>query len=190
MGGALLNLIACSNNEAQYFIGNPQTSFFYTTFNQFCNFGMQKFRIDYTDNKRLQENSSTEFVFNVPRHADLLNDTYLVIDLPNIWSPIYTETLLDDAGAEITNNFPFEFRWIKNIGSSLIEEVAIYADGTKLQSYSGQYLRNMVERDFEKSKKELFYKMIGHEPALYDPGRATNNGFYPNASSIYDFSIF
>lgn len=174
MGGGVLHLLSASNNETLYFIGNPQISFFYTTFNQFCNFGMQKFRIDYLDNKRLTENASTEFVFNVPRQADLLNDTYLVIDLPNIWSPIFTDG---------SDNFPYEFRWIKHIGSSLIEEVEIYADGTRLQNYTGQYLRNMVERDFEASKKELFNKMTGHVPEMYEPARSSSNGFYPNASA-------
>jgi len=28
------------------------------------------------------------FTFKIPRYADLLMDTYLVVNLPNIWSPI------------------------------------------------------------------------------------------------------
>ena len=75
MGGALLNLIASTNSEAQFLTGNPNTSFFYTTFNQYCNFGMQKFRIDYEGNNDLQENTFTELTFPIPRHGDLLNDT-------------------------------------------------------------------------------------------------------------------
>ena len=51
MGGALLNLIASTNSEAQFLTGNPNTSFFYTTFNQYCNFGMQKFRLNYEKEK-------------------------------------------------------------------------------------------------------------------------------------------
>ena len=178
MGGALLNLIASTNSEAQFLTGNPNTSFFYTTFNQYCNFGMQKFRIDYEGNNDLQENTSTEINFNIPRHGDVLNDTYLVVHLPNIWSPIYRDT-----SGNTTNYYPYEFKWIKNIGCNLVEQISVYADGTKLQSYSGQYLRNMVERDFDNVKKDLFYKMTGNIPDLFDPAKCSNNGKYPNSST-------
>jgi hypothetical protein len=178
MAGGLLNLISASTSEANYIIGNPKVSFFYSTWNQHVNFGMQKFRIDYTGNQDLQQNGSTTFNFPIPRHADLLLNTCLVLKLPHIWSHIYTHNDTDGS-----YNCPYEFKWIKNIGCQLIEEVSLYADGTVLQKYSGYYLRNMVERDFDNTKKDLFDKMTGNIPQLYDPVKCSNNGKYPNALS-------
>lgn len=175
MAGGLLNLISASNSESQYLIGNPQATFFYSTWNQHVNFGMQKFRTDYTGNQDLQQNSSTTFTFIISRQADLLMNTYLVVNLPHIWSHVYQNS--------DTNNYPYEFKWIKNIGCHLIEEVRLFADGNCLQTYSGYYLRNMVERDFDNTKKDLFNRMTGNIPELYDPAKCTNNNNYPNVNS-------
>ena len=38
------------------------------------------------------------FTFNVPRYGDLLMDTYLVVNLPNIWSPILQPMIVPDIG--------------------------------------------------------------------------------------------
>ena len=47
-------------------------------------------------------------------------DTYLVITLPNIWSPIYPPN-------ENSKQWvPYEFKWIDNIGCQLIKEVELH----------------------------------------------------------------
>ena len=65
MAGGLLNLLANENSNMAnvHFIGNPSTFFFYSTFNQFCNFAMQKFRVDYNGSNDLQQNNSTNITF-------------------------------------------------------------------------------------------------------------------------------
>ena len=47
---------------------------------------MQKFRIDYEGLRTLRLCEESKFTFKVPRYAELLLDTYLVISLPHIWS--------------------------------------------------------------------------------------------------------
>ena len=173
MAGGLLNLISAPNSESQYLTGNPQATFFYSTWNQHVNFGMQKFRIPYIGNQDLQQAGSPTFTFTIPRYGDLLMNTYLVINLPHIWSHVYQDP-------DTSNNYPYEFKWIKNIGCHIIEEITLFADGNPLQTYSGYYLRNMVERDFDNTKKDLFNRMTGNVPELYDPAKCTNNGYYPN----------
>ena len=54
--------------------------------------------------------------------------------------------------------------------------------GQTIQEYTGQYLYNLVERDFDAAKKDLYYKMTGHTKELNDPANATGNiNVYPNA---------
>jgi hypothetical protein len=114
------------------------------------------------------------------RYGDLLMDTYLVIKLPKIWSPL----LKYDAA----NYRPYEFKWIKQIGCQIIESVNITINGLTIQKFSGHYLQNIVERDFDAHKKALFDIMTGNVSELNDPANYNNrNNNYPsvyrNASS-------
>ena len=172
MTGGLLHLIAGDNNSTQntYFTGNPSKSFFYSKYVKYTNFGFGKYRLDQIGQKEIDKDIETKFTFEVKRYGDLLMDIYLVLKLPNIWSPIYTQIQTHD-GSETTNKqyLPYEFRWIKNIGTQIIKEVSFDIDGRTIQKYSGSYIQNMVERDFTKEKKEVFNDMIGNVTELNDP---------------------
>ena len=79
--------------------------------------------------------------------------------------------------------FPFEFRWIENIGVQAIRSVRILANNNIIQEFTGQYLLNMVYRDFSDSQKKIFNRMIGNTNDLIDPANYSNrNGNYPNAA--------
>ena len=172
MGGGLLNLVAYGNLNI-IVNGNPSKTFFKTSYKKYTNFGLQKFRLDFEGQKMLRLNESSIFNFNVPRYADLLMDTYLSVLLPNIWSPII-------ASQGQKNWKPYEFKWIDNIGCNLIKEVTFTVGGQIIQKFSGQYLYNIVKRDFTHSKQELFNQMTGNYNQLNDP-KSFNNGNYPNA---------
>ena len=177
MPGGLLNLIAYGNQNI-ILNGNPSKTFFKSSYAKYTNFGMQKFRIDFNGQKTLRLNGESKFNFKVPRHADLLMDTYLVINLPTIWSPIYKT---NDTNPSF---IPYEFKWIKNLGSQIISEITFTIGGHVIQKYSGHYLQNMIERDFNNNKKELFNDMIGNTAELNDPASVFTK--YPSA--IYDAS--
>lgn len=87
MAGGLLNLVAYGNQNV-ILNSNPKKTFFKTTYAKYTNFGLQKFRIDFDGQRNLRLNESSKFTFYIPRYAELLMDTYLVVTLPNIWSPI------------------------------------------------------------------------------------------------------
>ena len=176
MGGGLLNIVAYGNQNV-ILTGNPTKTLFKCAYAKYTNFGLQKFRIDYDGQRTLHIDSGSHFSFKVPRYADLLMDTYLVVTLPTIWSPIVPPTV------ETNNRWrPYEFKWIKHIGTQMIERVRFTIGGQTIQEYTGQYLHNLVERDFDASKKELYYKMTGHTPELNDPANAYGNiNTYPNA---------
>ena len=185
MAGGLLNLIALGNQNI-ILTGNPTKSFFKTKYAKYTNFGMQKFRVDQVGQTKIDLSKETKYRFKIPRRGDLLMDTFLVLTLPNIWSPIYKYTNADLLGASATSDFieyrPYEFQWIKNIGSQLIKEVQFSIGGHLIQKYSGSYIQNVVERDFDNNKKELFNIMTGNTKELNDPANYANrNNNYPNA---------
>ena len=176
MAGGLLNIVSTGNNNL-FLTGNPVKSFFKVTYAKYTNFGLQKFRIDYNGLRELRPSEDSIFTFKIPRYAELLMDTYIVVTIPDIWSPVYSPiTETSDRWA------PYEFKWIENLGTHMIKEITINCGGLMLQRYSGEYLHAMVERDFTAEKKKLFYEMIGHVQEFTDPAYAQDrNNAYPNA---------
>mgnify|MGYP003346046660 CR=1 FL=1 len=75
MGGGLLNIVAYGNQNI-ILNGNPKKTFFKVVYSKYTNFGIQKFRIDYNGSRDLDPNSDSIYTFKIPRHAELLLDTY------------------------------------------------------------------------------------------------------------------
>ena len=177
MPGGLLNLISYGNQNI-FLNGNPSKTMFKCKYAKYTNFGLQKFRIDFDGLRTLRLNESSQFKFRILRYAELLMDTYLVVTLPNIWSPILPPSSVPGQGQWR----PYEFKWIKNLGTQMIKEVRFSIGGQIIQRFSGDYLQNLVERDFEESKKQLYYNMTGNVPELNDPGNSgTRSNVYPSA---------
>lgn len=175
MAGGLLNIVSYGNQNV-YLNGNPSKTFFKTTYKKYTNFGLQKFRTDFDGLRNLRMSEPSNFTFRMKRYAELLMDTYLVVTLPTIWSPIYPPQLCTDTWA------PYEFKWIENVGTLMIDEIEISVGGQILNRYTGQYLQALIERDFTLSKRVLYDEMTGHVKELYDPANIDGRvNTYPNA---------
>lgn len=193
MAGGVLNLIAIGNANV-FLTGDPTKTFFRVAYSKYTNFGLQKFRIDYSGTRDLRLTEPSTFTFKMPRYAELLMDTYLVMTLPDIWSPVYPpiQKRVDADGNVLnegkhTNNkwVPYEFRWIEDLGAQMIKEIEIRCGAFVLARYGGDFLSAMAERDFPEHKKELFRKMTGNVPELNNPALAhLRTNTYPNA--FYD----
>ena len=176
MAGGLLNIISVGNNNA-ILTGNPSKTFFKVTYSKYSNFGLQKFRIDYDGQRDLRLTEPSTFTFKIPRYAELLMDTYVVVTIPDIWSPMHHPVFDNDLRWT-----GYDFKWIRSLGTSMIKEIVITCGSLTIQKYSGDYLAAMVERDFSAEKKQLFRKMTGDAEEFFDP--ANTNGrinTYPHA---------
>lgn len=190
MAGGLLNLIAIGNANL-FLTGQPTKTFFKTTYSKYTNFGLQKFRIDYNGSRDLRLTEPSKFTFKIPRYAEMLMDTYLVVTLPNIWSPLYPpiQRIVDNRGITINENnhnnnkwVPYEFRWIEDLGAQMIQEIEVLCGSFTLARYSGDYISAAVERDFYGDKKKAFYEMTGNVNYLHSPDTAFGRvNTYPNA---------
>jgi len=183
MAGGLLSLV--SEGQTNIILnGTPSKTFWKKTYAKYTNFGMQNFRVDYEGSTVLNLTSESTFTFKIPRYADILMDTYLSIDLPNIWSPIFppqTTTGLDGSTV-YTDWAPYEFKWIENLGAKIISRISITCGNQKLQEFTGNYLLSAAQRDFNAQKLGLFNEMIGNTPDLADPANyGTRVNSYPNA---------
>jgi hypothetical protein len=175
MPGGLLNIISYGSQNI-IINGNPSKTFFKCVYAKYTNFGLQNIRIDFNGQRILKLNESSTFSFKIPRNAELLLDTYLVFNLPDIWSPIKPPLFVGDVWK------PYEFEWIEDIGTNIIETVQLSIGGQLIQQFSGAYIKNFVERDFPQSKKEQFYKMTGNTSELNNPSIAFSRyNKYPNS---------
>jgi hypothetical protein len=177
MPGGLLNLISEGNNNL-ILTGTPTKTFFNVTYSKYTNFGLQKFRLDYEGSRDLRLTEDSVFKFKVKRYAELLMDTYVVVTLPDIWSPI-----MNPLNSSKTQKWiPYDFKWIRDIGTHMIREITITCGTMTLQKYTGEYLAAQVERDFPSHKRELFNKMTGNVEELNDPAFAFGrSNCYPSA---------
>lgn len=180
MAGGLLNIVALGNNNL-FLTGNPSKTFFKVTYCKYSNFGLQKFRLDYTGLRELRLTEDSIFTFKVPRYAELLMDTYIVVTIPDIWSPIHHPVRGGINGTDF-RWAPYDFKWIEHLGTNMVKEIVISCGSQTLQRYSGEYLQLMVERDFTAEKKKLFEQMTGHVAELNNPANSyTRANSYPNA---------
>jgi hypothetical protein len=176
MAGGLLNIISEGANNV-ILTGSPTKTFFNVTYSKYTNFGLQKFRLDYDGSRDLRTISDSTFKFKVKRYAELLMDTYLVLTLPDIWSPIHNPT--SDTGNKWA---PYEFKWINDIGTHMIKEIVISCGSVTLQKYGGDYIAAMVDRDFPTEKKTLFNQMSGNVTEFNEPSMAYGrSNSYPSA---------
>ena len=174
MTGGLLNIVSYGNQNV-ILNSNPKKSFFKTTYAKYTNFGMQKFRIDFTGLRNLRMSEESRFTFTVPRYAELLMDTYMVVTLPTIWSPIYPPLACNDVW------HPYEFRWIENLGTQMIKEIIFSVGGQILQRMTGKYLQAVVQRDLNGTKRFLYDSMTGNTAELNDPANFSGRkNTYPN----------
>ena len=184
MPGGLLNLVSYGNQNL-ILNGNPSKTFFKCTYAKYTNFGLQKFRIDFEGARSLRMSEPSTFTFKIPRYGDLLMDTYLVMTLPTIWSTILPPIKCGPLSQGKTWEevwCPYEFKWIKNLGTEMIRRMRFIVGGQVIQEFTGDYLYNLVERDFNGTKKHLYSQMTGNTRELNDPANAFNRGGkYPNA---------
>ena len=174
MAGGLLNLVATGNQNV-LLNGNPQKTFWTSTYKRYTNFGLQNFRLDYEGLRQLSPTTDTTYAFKVKRYAELLMDMYFVIQIPDIYSPIYK------ADCE-TQWAPYEFRWVKNLGAAMIRSVRFTIGGSLIQSMTGVEMMALANRDYSAPQKRKWDCMTGNIDELNDPANAFGRiNTYPNA---------
>ena len=191
MGGGTLNLVATGDIN-KILNGNPQKTFFKTTYAKYRNFGLQRFSLPYSQNNEFNLFTDSKYRFTIPFYGDMLTDTFLSMSWPDIYSPIYTIPIpynestgkpMDPDLSGLIYCQPYEFKWIENVGVQAIKKVTYLIDGRPIQEYSGQYLYCKAQRDLTSEKYKLFEKMIGNTTEFTDPANFSNrNGNYPSVS--------
>lgn len=151
MTGGLLQLKAYGT-ENIYLNSNPQISFFRSIFRRHTNFSLENFEINYNGTPNLTEDLSTTYTFNIKRYADLLGPIFVVVKLPAIFS-----------------SADQQFRWIKNIGSNIIQSATLFIAGQRICMLEGHTINNYYRLQKNYPANLNYNELIGHSPSLYNP---------------------
>lgn len=170
MPGGLLQLVG-KGAQDQLVSGNPSFTHFRSVYKRHTDFAMEHFRLYFKTSVLTFPTSGTLTLrTKVERYAQLLNDCYFNIDLPNIYSPAFSSS--------------YEFQWVRNIGYNMIRRVSILINGQEIVRHTGEWMKLYANLTFDANKKAILDRMIGNIPELYDPANALGRtGIYPSAVS-------
>ena len=112
-------------SENIYLNANPQISFFRSAYKRHTNFSMETYNLIYNGTNSMAEDTNNVFTFNLKRYGDLLGPLFFIVRLPDIYSSAEQQ-----------------FRWIKNLGSTLIVRAILYISGQKICEIQGDTINS------------------------------------------------
>jgi hypothetical protein len=175
-GGGLIGLVAYGAQNV-ILSGNPQTTYFYKSFRRYSHF--------FTENVTTALDGPNELFYDQPikvrakiqRIGDLMSDLYFTFRVPDIFSKYLTPTA--------SRYFQYQYQWSRYLGAALIQNVAFFVGGQKIQEFDGTYLLAKALIDYDVDKFDKWRDLVGDTPEMMDPANGiyaggTNQTGYPN----------
>jgi hypothetical protein len=184
MPGGLLQLVA-TGAQNELVNGTPSMTHFRSVYRRHTNFALEQIRMPFTaSNLEFNVTQTRTISCRVDRYAQMLHDCYLVLTMPDIWSPLKTiGTSAPPTGYDPRSNaIGYEFQWIRNLGYNLIDHVDLVMNGQVIQRLRGEWLKLYSYMTHNADKRAIVDQMTGNVPELYDPANAYDRqNQYPNA---------
>ena len=184
MGGGLLQL-STTGIEDSYLNTNPNINLFKKVYMRYTNFSMNSVSVPCSNfslyngnlktiNKRLPLNESSKFRVKIPRNGDLVDNIFLNLNMP-----------------AIKTDKQHGFKYISNLGTSIIKSASLYIEDTLIETITGEFLYNYFRLNNHNGKTDLFHKMINvnedpfhiHNDTIVDSDSKLNK-FYNTSPSI------
>jgi len=185
MSGGLIQLVN-KGAQDQLVCGNPSFTHFRSVYKRHTEFAMEQFELVFkTTNLRIPPSGSLTLRATVDPLAQLVNDCYVVMTLPNIYSPVYPITPGTHSNVNPNSQaIGYEFQWIRNIGYNIIKHASILINGQEIVRHTGEWMKLYADLNFDANKKAMVNQMVGNLPEMYDPANAYDRlNQYPHAIS-------
>ena len=155
-GGGLFILVAYGSQNV-ILSGNPQMTYFYKVFRRYSHFSMENViqQMDGPDELFFDQNIQVRS--KIQRIGDLMSDMYFTFRLPDIYSK-YTSTRPG------VPKYQYEFAWTRYIGAAIINNVAFFIGGQKIQEFDGTYLLSKALVDYPTEKYNKWRILVGDVP--------------------------
>ena len=166
MPGGLLALV-CYGNENVLVNGNPSVTWFYKIFQRYTHFSQEAIQIAMDGPDALRMDAPITLKTTIPRSGDLLSDLTLRLTIPDIYSKLYTNN-------ENTLIRTYEFAWVRQLGTRMIQTVSVTVGGQLIQEFTGEWLATRAALDLDSDRYYKWQAMVGDSATLFDPA----NGIY------------
>lgn len=165
--------LAAYGKENQYINGNPQITFFQSVQQRHTHFARKTITMfpETSSPDRLSPTSPTKIRVKIPRHADLLHKTYLVVRIPDIYSHAVEG-----------------FRWVRGLGIAMLDKVVLKAGGEDLQTLTREWLWIQSRYNQPLDKQEQWDRLVGNTPDVYHPISPIKDE-YPSSRTIEDLFL-
>ncbi len=168
MGGGLIQ-ISAYGRENSYLNDNPKITFFKSVYRTYSNFSMQSIDINFEGEDKLKFSEEIKLKTKLFKNGDLINRVFLKLKTPNIFS---------------NNNNGQKFRWINNLGVSLIKNIKIMIGGELIEEFDGEYIDLHYKTVLNNNKKELYNNLTKELPNK-NYNQYNFNEYYTENSSKY-----
>ena len=163
-GGGLLALVSYGSQNV-ILNGNPEFTYFYKVFKRYSHFAIENTTLALEGPNQLFFDQPIKLRNKIPRIADLVTDLTLAFDLPDIYSK-----LVDNRSAQ------YEFQWNSYIGANIINNIAFYVGGSKIQEFDGDYILAKNHADLDQDSFQKWRYLVGDVPELIDPKHGVYSG--------------
>lgn len=152
MAGGVMQLVAVGAQD-QFITGAPEISYFKMVYKRHTNFSMESVRQTFTT-KPVLDTSRNTFICRINRVADLLQEMYLCVQLPDIYS-----------------SEKFRFQWVENIAQYMVYSCSVRVDTQLIDQLWGEWMDVWNELSLSTDKKDAYDKMTGNVEELMKPRR-------------------
>lgn len=166
-GGGEMALVGWGNQNSVV-SGQPSFTHFYKVFKTYAHFAQESITISLDGGNELNMDRPIHLRAMIPRNAALLKDLTFIFRIPDIYSKI-----VDTATPS--------FRWIHMLGALIIDSVAVFIGGTRVQEFPGEWIAIRAASDLDADAYAKWRVMIGDVPELHTPEEGIyGRGSYPH----------
>ena len=148
MGGGLIQ-ISAYGRENSYLNDNPKITFFKSVYRTYSNFSIQTIDINFVGEDKLKFSEELKLKTKIFKNGDLINRVFLKLKIPNIFS---------------NNNNGQKFRWIDNLGVSLIKNIKILIGGELIEEFDGEFIDLYYKTVLSNNKKNIYDNLTQNSP--------------------------
>lgn len=150
MPGGVMQLVATASQD-KYVTGSPEMSYFKAVYKRHTNFAMESIKQTFLTKPMLTPSTNT-YTCKIGRIADMLQDVYFCVRLPDIYADALTQ-----------------FRWIRNIGQYMIYSYAIRLDTQLIDQGYGEWMDIWTELTGDMERMSSYNIMIGNTEDMHNP---------------------
>jgi len=147
MTGSILQLVAYGIEDI-FLTSDPQITYFKVVYKRHTNFSREEIRQNFVE----KPNFNTQVSANISKNGDLMEKSYLVINLPQINA--------------FKNDNITKVAWTRYPGYSLIDTISIEINGRQICKHYGEWMLLWNQMFNPHATDSAFKKMIGDVPEL------------------------